>query len=149
MFIKIVISIIALIIIYFFTLSFLTRHHSLKQESERQLEACPQSPNCVLSTSTVAEKSIKPFSLLNGHSQYSWQALINTIKNEDGIILINDGTYLHAVFTSSIFRFKDDLEAQLTEDHIDVRSASRAGKSDLGQNRKRIEHIRSIYQKTN
>jgi len=45
--------------------------------------------------------------------------------------------------------FVDDLEFCLDEQNntIHVRSASRLGYSDLGKNRKRVEHIRSAFNK--
>lgn len=145
MLIKILLSIALLIVAYFFLLSFLTRHDSIKKASERQLSPCPNKPNCVLSTSTIKREAINPLALLDNNPQLSWQALARAIQQNDGEIIVHDERYLHAVFTSTLFRFKDDLEAQLNETHIDIRSASRAGKSDLGQNRKRIERIRTAY----
>ncbi len=146
MIIKISFSIALFIIIYLFTLSFITRQDVVKKESDRQLISCPNTSNCVLSTSSSKEKMIDPLSFIDKDPEQNWNALVKAIQSQGGNILINDGTYLHAIFTSTIFRFKDDLEAILTQDHIDIRSASRAGKSDLGQNKKRIERIRSSYQ---
>ena len=55
-----------------------------------------------------------------------------------------DDNYLHAVATTRIMRFKDDLEFLLDRDAgtIGVRSASRVGYSDLGANRDRVESLR-------
>ena len=72
--------------------------------------------------------------------------MIESIKSNHGEIIINNGHYLHAVFTTPVFRFKDDFEAILTDKQIEIRSASRAGYSDLGKNKQRIEKIRSLYQ---
>jgi uncharacterized protein (DUF1499 family) len=60
-------------------------------------------------------------------------------------IITEDKNYLYAEFTSAIMGFVDDVEFYLDEDAklIQVRSASRLGKSDLGVNRKRIETIRT------
>jgi uncharacterized protein (DUF1499 family) len=57
--------------------------------------------------------------------------------------------YIHAEFTSLIFRFVDDVEFLYNplKNVIDVRSASRVGYSDLGVNRARVEKIRSKYVK--
>jgi len=142
------IALLVLVIIYLATLSFLTRHDRLKPESKRHLSACPDQPNCVFSQSLTKAHKVDPFLIQQNSHQQSWKKLIATIKQSDGEVLINDGRYCHAVFTSSIFRFKDDLEIVLSKDKIDVRSASRAGKSDLGQNRKRVERIRNLYNST-
>lgn len=135
-----------IIVGYFSLISFLSRHDVLKPELQRQLMPCPDKPNCILSTSNIKREFIAAFSLLNNDATLSWQAMNQAVIKRGGNIIVNDGRYLHAVFTSTIFRFKDDFEAQLTPEHIDIRSASRAGKSDLGQNRKRIEQIRLLYQ---
>jgi len=143
---KITAVVIALIVIvYFASLSYLTRHDRIKDEGERQLADCPPTPNCVSSLASNDAKKVEALPIKGGNKQTSWQNLLQAIKQAGGQILIDDGHYVHAVFTSTIFRFKDDLEALLNEDHIDIRSASRAGKSDLGKNRKRVENIREIY----
>lgn len=51
--------------------------------------------------------------------------------------------YLHAEFTSLVFRFVDDVELILDPGtrRIDFRSASRTGYSDLGVNRRRMETL--------
>ena len=53
---------------------------------------------------------------------------------------------IEAVATSFLFGFKDDMVIRVTETDgaqvkIDVRSKSRVGKSDLGQNAKRIRRF--------
>jgi uncharacterized protein (DUF1499 family) len=55
--------------------------------------------------------------------------------------------YIHAEFTSLIFRFVDDVEFYFPKSEsdvvrVDIRSSSRIGRSDLGVNRKRMEAIR-------
>lgn len=53
------------------------------------------------------------------------------------------GAYLHAEARSLVFRFVDDLEVLLTDDHeLVVRSASRLGRSDLGVNARRVQALR-------
>jgi uncharacterized protein (DUF1499 family) len=63
-------------------------------------------------------------------------------------IVTQTDSYLHAEFTSALFRFVDDAEFLLDEPRttIHVRSSSRIGSSDLGVNRKRIEAIRLAWQ---
>ncbi len=59
------------------------------------------------------------------------------IKSEPG--------YLYAQFTSKLMKFVDDVEFWFdpAANAIQVRSASRVGRGDLGVNRKRIEAVRS------
>ena len=58
-------------------------------------------------------------------------------------------TYLHAEFTSPLFRFVDDAEFSFDtkRDEIHFRSASRVGYSDLGANRDRMNAIREQFEK--
>ncbi|MBT7632309.1 MAG: DUF1499 domain-containing protein [Desulfobacula sp.] len=90
-------------------------------------------------------QAIEAFQIKENNKQLSWENLKTAITKSGGEILIDDGQYCHAVFTSTIFRFKDDFEAVQNNNQINIRSASRAGKSDLGQNRKRVEKIRLLY----
>ena len=65
-----------------------------------------------------------------------------------GNIQVENDNYLAATFTSSIFRFVDDLEIRIDLDQkiIHLRSASRVGRSDGGVNRERIKRLKSLYQ---
>jgi uncharacterized protein (DUF1499 family) len=138
---------IILIVAYLAGLSFSTRQHRLVPADERHLSPCPDKPNCVFSQSNQDIHAIQAFSLLENNSSLSWEKLIVAIQQSGGEIVFKDGRYCHAVFTSSLFRFKDDLEAEINETQIEIRSASRAGTSDMGQNRKRVENIRRLYLK--
>jgi len=56
-----------------------------------------------------------------------------------------DADYLYAQCTTPLMKFVDDVEFWVdpTAQVVQVRSASRIGKGDLGANRKRIEAVRS------
>lgn len=62
-------------------------------------------------------------------------------------IVTEQPDYIRAQFQSRVMRYTDDLELWLDRDNrvIQVRSASRLGKSDLGVNRERVETLRSLY----
>lgn len=141
----IVASIAILIVVYLASLSFLTRQAELKADGERHLRPCPGKPNCIFSQSADKEHALQAFAYIENDYSKSWDKLMSSIQQSGGEILINDGRYCHAVFTSKLFRFKDDLEAEINDTQIDIRSASRAGTSDFGQNRKRVEQIRQRY----
>lgn len=134
-----------LVVSYLAGLSFLSRYDRVKPEGQRNLEPCPGKPNCVFSLAKGDSHAIKAFPLMQNNLSLSWKRLISAIEQNGGKILVDDGNYCHAVFTSRVFRFKDDFEAKSGQTHIDVRSASRAGSSDLGQNRKRVEKLRTTY----
>jgi uncharacterized protein (DUF1499 family) len=62
-------------------------------------------------------------------------------------IVTAENNYIHATFTSFLFRFVDDVEFSFDDETkvINVRSASRTGYSDLGVNRRRVEEIRKRF----
>lgn len=108
---------------------------------------CPDSPNCVSSQSQDKKHFIEPV-------RYEWDqqqardrlfAVIQGMKRSK-IETVRDD-YIHAEFTSAIFRFVDDVEFYFDDNTktIHIRSASRIGYSDLGVNRKRLEYIRSMF----
>ncbi len=63
-------------------------------------------------------------------------------------IVKREAGYLYATYTTSVLRFVDDVEFWLDPagGAIQVRSASRLGKSDLGANRARIEALREKFE---
>lgn len=106
------------------------------------LRPCPDSPNCVCSeafSQVDKEHAIKPVQA----GETTWERLKSRIIELGGVIKQDDGHYLHATFTSSLFHFVDDVELRLDSEHglIQIRSASRVGRSDFGVNRKRVEQI--------
>ncbi|WP_413698908.1 DUF1499 domain-containing protein [Psychromonas sp. KJ10-10] len=113
----------------------------------KQLLACPNTPNCVSSYETDKEHAIESLKF-KGDQQATQSLLLKVLQDYKGAkIITNNEHYIRAEFTSLIFRFVDDVEfyfpeANANETIIQVRSASRIGHSDLGANRKRIEAIR-------
>ena len=115
-----------------------------------KLAPCPSSPNCVSSQSSDDAHRIAPLTY-SGRAADAMKKLTVIVQTfpRTSVITISD-SYLHAEFTSAIFRFVDDLEFLVDEtaEVIHVRSASRMGYSDLGMNRKRIEQIRLRWLET-
>ena len=60
-------------------------------------------------------------------------------------VVKSEPDYLYAQFTTKLMKYVDDVEFWFdpTAQVIQVRSASRLGKSDLGANRKRVEAVRA------
>jgi uncharacterized protein (DUF1499 family) len=111
---------------------------------EGKLAPCPSSPNCVSSQSQDAEHHVKPIKY-DGSLIQAKERLLEVIKAMDRVkITTVEDDYVHAEFTSRVFRFVDDVEFYFDRDHkvIHVRSASRVGYSDLGANRHRVQKIR-------
>jgi uncharacterized protein (DUF1499 family) len=64
------------------------------------------------------------------------------VRGAGGDIKTSTDTYLHAVFTSRVFGFPDDLEvAIIPNEFVQLRSVSRLGSSDFGVNSRRVEDI--------
>ncbi|MHB8742507.1 MAG: DUF1499 domain-containing protein [Sulfuricaulis sp.] len=111
-----------------------------------RLRRCPSTPNCVCSEDQGKPSYIKPLSIKD-NSQRSWEKIKRAIRDMGGNIDTDRDGYLRATFTTRIFRFKDDLELRMDEQNriIQVRSASRVGRSDLGTNRRRVENLRARF----
>ena len=105
-----------------------------------KLAACPGTPNCVCSQSEDPKFKIEPLPPIT-------IADLKTIvaNMERSTIIEETDNYLYAEFKSKLMGYVDDVEFYRDSDAnvVQVRSASRLGKSDLGVNRKRIEEIRS------
>ncbi|WP_295870986.1 DUF1499 domain-containing protein [uncultured Zhongshania sp.] len=113
-----------------------------------KFQACPAAPHCVSSTENNSEKYIAPISV---KSQDDWQRLQNLLLAMPRTELISRDThYLHAVTSTAIMRYKDDVELLYTpsKNTVDVRSSSRIGYYDFEVNRERIETLRSEFQRS-
>jgi uncharacterized protein (DUF1499 family) len=114
--------------------------------NDKRLAPCPSSPNCVGSfeAETDEEHYLKPFSI-DSSPENAWQALTSAVKqNRSAKIISMQDTYIRAEYTSTFFRFVDDVEFFLIPEQrtVHLRSASRLGRSDFGVNRKRLEKLR-------
>ena len=114
-----------------------------------RLSPCSTRPNCVCSEDEDLPSYVKPLAF-SGSADSSWEIARRIIREMGGKIVREDGFYLWATFSTSLFRFVDDLELRMDEDNelIHVRSASRVGYSDMGVNRKRIEDLRARFSQT-
>lgn len=112
------------------------------------LTPCPPSPNCLCSEDKNAKAWVMPLSF-EDDADLAWAQVVGIVESLGGEIVYHNDEYLHAVFTSLIFRFKDDLELRLDFENrmIQLRSASRVGHSDFGVNRRRIERLRDRFEK--
>ena len=112
-----------------------------------QLRPCPSSPNCV-SSEVEKDKSayIAPLAF-EGSPEAAWERLEKAVEKIGGKVRETKEDYLWATFTSTVFRFVDDLELRMDAENkvIHVRSGSRVGHSDLGVNRKRVEKLREKF----
>jgi len=107
---------------------------------------CPKSPNCVVSQHGDEKHKIAPISY-NTTKDDAVQKIKKIILTQQNTKLIKEThDYLYFEFKSKMMGFVDDVEFYFPDEpFIHVRSASRVGYSDMGVNRKRIEHIRSLF----
>lgn len=111
-----------------------------------KLAPCPASPNCVCSQHDPADAPHHTAPLPLGDVA-TWKERVRSVVDAMPRTewVGDEGDYLHATFTTRIFRWVDDVEflADPEAGVIHVRSASRTGYSDLGVNRARVEAIRA------
>lgn len=110
------------------------------------LAPCPPTPNCVSSLADPSSPArVEPLEIV-GPPAAAWAALHEVLASWPRLEIVAESAQaIHAEERSALFRFEDDLELRLraSEGQIDVRSASRRGRSDLGVNRRRIERLRA------
>jgi uncharacterized protein (DUF1499 family) len=126
-------------------LSFFSRPPQGLGVHDGRLAPCPDSPNCVCSQCDDPEHHVEPLRI-EGPPGEAWTRLREALTARPRTVIVaEEGDYLRAECTSRIFRFVDDVEFLLDREAgvIHVRSASRAGHSDLGVNRERVEEIRA------
>ncbi|MGB5705999.1 MAG: DUF1499 domain-containing protein [Arenicellales bacterium] len=112
-----------------------------------KLSSCPNRPNCVSSLTTDDEQYVPPFEFVDP-PLVEMRRLEKLIGSMQGATITEvTEHYLHAEFRSRVFHFVDDVELfwDQSERKCHVRSASRTGYYDFGQNRKRIEEIRLMF----
>jgi len=112
-----------------------------------RLSPCPDSPNCVSSLSEDRPHHVAPltYSATFEEAREKLISVISSMKRSK--IATSESNYLQVTFTSSLFRFVDDVEFLFDDERkrIDVRSASRTGYYDFNVNRRRVEEIRKRF----
>ncbi len=134
-------------IIVLATLSALAKRPSNLGVTDGQLAPCPSSPNCVSTQATDRHHAIEPLRF-TGSADAARERLVQVLTAQPRAkIITQTDNYIHAEFTSRLFRFVDDVEFFIDEEKsvIHFRSASRVGYSDLGANRQRMERIRQAF----
>ena len=108
-----------------------------------KLRPCPPQPNCICSeTGQFENNQIAPISF-TGDPQKALQQLHDIAVNMGGSVKKKENDYICIVFSSKIFRFKDDLELRLDDAsrQIHIRSGARIGYSDFGVNSRRVNRL--------
>lgn len=134
----IVLGLVIFVLVSFFIMGKKSQNGSAPGLTNNKLADCSSKPNCVSSEARTTDgKKVAPF------QASQWDALKAAVKANGGVIKSEQENYLSAEFSSSVFKFVDDLEARRNEEFVHVRSASRVGYSDRGVNKKRIEVLRN------
>ena len=111
------------------------------------IRPCEKKPNCVSSKDQRKDFFIEPIDII-GSEEEAKKRLKSIVKGLPRTNIVEESeSYIHSEFTSSLFRFVDDVEFlfDMEDQKIHVRSASRTGYGDWGVNRKRVEQIRSLF----
>lgn len=104
------------------------------------------SPNGVSSQSSDPEKYVEPITY--NDKSISVEIISDLIRKYKHAELISTNeNYIHLVFKSDFFNFKDDVELYFDEEkkEIHFKSQSRIGYSDMGANRKRYKKFKNDY----
>ncbi|MEM6279314.1 MAG: DUF1499 domain-containing protein [Verrucomicrobiota bacterium] len=112
-----------------------------------KLSEGPEKPNWVSSVTSKKAHQIEAIAF-SGDPEVAWskiQEALNELGNTTPVTTEPD--YAHFECRTPLLGFVDDLELLLNpgEQRIEIRSASRAGHSDLGANRKRVEKLRVLF----
>lgn len=102
----------------------------------------PNSPNAVSTQTENPEAAMPALNVRHSSNAEAIAQVAELVKDMPRTHIVKQTeNYLHAEFTSLIFRFVDDVEFYADQENgvIHFRSASRVGHSDLGANRKRME----------
>ena len=111
------------------------------------LAEMPDKPNAVSSQTDIAQKRVEPLPY-KANTEETMRAVIATLNTMgSNEVQVVESHYIYSVFTSAILHFHDDVELLLNEEMQEVhfRSQSRAGRSDMGINRKRYEQFKALY----
>jgi uncharacterized protein (DUF1499 family) len=115
-----------------------------------KLKACSKTKkNCVSTANSSGYHAMVPihFACEAAEAMNHLKNILHTMKNAE--IAEQRKDYLHAVFTSNMLKFKDDVEFFIAagDQQIHFRSSSRIGYYDFGVNRKRMDEIRERFKK--
>jgi uncharacterized protein (DUF1499 family) len=115
---------------------------------DNRLSPCPSSPNCVSSQSDDEKHKMDPirFTCAFGEAMDRLKKIVQMMERT--ALVRETPDYLHVEFRTFL-GFVDDGEFYIDETQkiIHLRSASRVGYWDLGANRRRMESIRTEFER--
>ncbi|MFH0258914.1 DUF1499 domain-containing protein [Vibrio barjaei] len=111
-----------------------------KTTTDRTEQPCGDSPRCVSTQDSREEFKLAPFTLTTNTNINQIEQIALTLPNAE--IATKEGNYLRVEYTSSVFRYVDDMELRIEGDQLLVRSEARIGYYDFDVNRERVEAFR-------
>ncbi len=119
--------------------------------ADGKFHACPHKQVCVSTMSSKDDKMhyIEPIKY-DGNIEDTMKKIVQVVNSlKRTKILEKTESYLHVVFSTALFRFKDDVEFLINDEEklIHFRSQSRIGGYDWNANRKRMEKFRYLFTK--
>jgi len=117
-----------------------------QRDGENRLLDCPDMPNCQGTESSRVSQQVDRVAIYNDPDK-TMEKVVSIVGAQTGAELVSqDGSYAHFTFTSATLQFVDDVEFLMSDDRqsVQLRSASRLGKSDLGANEKRIKELNTV-----
>ena len=132
---------------YFFYAGMQSKSAQAPGLTHGKLSKCADKPNCVCSE---YEDDATHYLHAISYSQSEFEpalALEQILLEMGGVVRVVEDNYLAAIFTSSVFKFVDDLELRIDPENrlIHIRAAARVGHHDGGVNRKRAETLVRAY----
>lgn len=112
-----------------------------------QFKPLSKKPNAVSTQAEDVDKRVAPWPFKDSLED-TVSAIESAVNQYGGAELKSrDDNYLYYVFTTPTMHFHDDVEFYLNEKErtVEFRSASRAGYSDMGLNRKRYDALKELY----
>lgn len=142
---RILIAAIFLVIVTFVALSIVSRRPATGLGMvDGRLAPCGSKPNCV-SSEGGATRAVAALPLPAAGDPLS--QLAQAVERLPRTKVVDRGEgYLRAESRTLVFRFVDDLELRIDRAAgvVQVRSGSRVGYSDRGENRRRVEALRAL-----
>ncbi len=142
-----VIAIVLLPVLAFAVMSLTSRRPTNLGVHDGKLATCPASPNCVSTAASEESQRMEPI-VFSGTVDEAMRRLREVLSEVPRTTIVTErDDYLYVECSTALFRFVDDVEFLIDEDAglIHFRSASRAGHSDLGVNRRRMEQITTAF----
>lgn len=110
------------------------------------LSGCDNLLNCTSSTANTNKNLIEPIAYQGASTEVIAKIATLISKQKGTKVKTQNANYLHATYKTLLVGYTDDLELLVDQNSgvLNIRSASRIGRSDLGANRKRIEALRVL-----